>query len=99
MTRKFQFTIFALFVFTVAGHFALTGADSQDQPSEKFFKNIKALKGVPASQIAGLMDSYNKALGVSCDYCHAGNNLADDSKPAHKATVRDILMTREINDK
>jgi class III cytochrome C family protein/photosynthetic reaction center cytochrome c subunit len=76
-----------------------TSAQPQDQPAEKFFKNIKALKGVPQGQIAGLMDSYNKALGVSCDYCHAAGNLADDSKPAHKASVRDIMMTREINDK
>jgi hypothetical protein len=45
------------------------------------------------------MDSYNKALGVSCDYCHAAGNLADDSKPAHKSSVRDIMMTREINEK
>ena len=99
MTRRFKLTICALFVLAVAGPFAFTNAGAQDQPAEKFFKNIKALKGVPVSQIAALMDSYNKALGVSCDYCHVAGNLPDDSKPAHKSSVRDILMTREINDK
>src|ERR1700759_3193657 len=99
MTRRLKLTICALFVLAVVGPFALTNAGSQDQPAEKFFKNIKALKGVPSSQIAALMDSYNKALGVSCEYCHVAGNLPDDSKPAHKSSVRDILMTREINDK
>src|SRR6185503_721044 len=99
MIRRFKLVLFALFCFLIAGQFIWTSAQAQDQPAEKFFKNIKALKGVPQSQIAGLMDSYNKALGVSCDYCHVAGNLADDSKPAHKSSVRDIQMTREINDK
>ena len=99
MVRRFKLVLFALFCLSIAGQFIWNDAQAQDQPAEKFFKNIKALKGVPRGQIAGLMDSYNKALGVDCDYCHLGSNLADDSKPAHKATVRDIMMTREINDK
>jgi hypothetical protein len=99
MVKRFKLTLLALFCFVVAGQFLWTRVDAQDQPAEKFFKNIKALKGVPAGQIAGLMDSYNKALGVSCEYCHVAGNLADDGKPAHKSSVRDITMTREINEK
>jgi len=75
------------------------GASSQDSPAEKFFKNIQALKGVPASRIAGLMDGYNKALGVSCEYCHVPGDLSSGDKPTHKASVRDIRMTSEINEK
>ena len=100
MVRRFKLTLFGLFCFLAAGQFVGTGVYSQDQPAEKFFKNIKALKGVPYSQIAGLMDSYNKALGVGCEYCHvSGADLPNDSKPAHKASVRDIMMTAEINKK
>src|SRR6185436_16258435 len=99
MVRRFKLVLFALFCLSIAGHFIWNDAQAQDQPAEKFFKNIKALKGVPSSQIAGLMDSYNKALGVSCDYCHVAGDLPNDSKPTHKLSVRDITMTREINDK
>ena len=99
MVRRLKLTLFALFCFVAAGQFALTGAMSQDKPAEKFFKNIQALKGIPSSQIAGLMNDYSKALGVSCEYCHVEGDLAKADKPTHKATVRDIMMTREINDK
>jgi hypothetical protein len=99
MVRRLKLLLLALFCFAIAGHFVWKSAQAQDQPAEKFFKNIKALRGVPSSQIAGLMDSYNKALGVSCEYCHVAGDLPNDSKPAHKLSVRDITMTREINDK
>lgn len=99
MIRRFKLTLFAGFCFVAASQFITTGAFSQDSPAEKFFKNIQALKGVPASQIAGLMDNYNKALGVSCEYCHVAGDLAKSDKPTHKLSIRDIQMTREINDK
>jgi hypothetical protein len=99
MTRRFQLTICALFVLSVAGHFALTSAgqqDPKDPPAEKFFKNIKALNGLPASEVLKQMIAYDKALGVDCDYCHTFPDLADDSKPAHKDARHDILMTGKI---
>ncbi|HSE38373.1 MAG TPA: photosynthetic reaction center cytochrome c subunit family protein [Blastocatellia bacterium] len=99
MIRGFKLTLFALFCFFAVGQYIGTGASSQDPPAEKFFKNIQALKGIPAGRIAGLMDSYNKALGVSCEYCHVAGDLSKADKPTHKTTVRDILMTREINEK
>ena len=103
MARRFKLTLLALFCFVAAGQIALTtatsGATPQDPPAEKFFKNIQALKGVPTSKIAGLMNDYSIALGVSCAYCHVEGDLSKADKPAHKSTVRDILMTREINDK
>ena len=99
MVRRFKLILFAAFCFIVAGQFVWTNAEPQDPPAEKFFKNIKALKGVPQSQIGALMDSYNKALGVGCNYCHVAGDLPNDTKPEHKSTVRDIMMTREINDK
>lgn len=99
MLKRLKMTLFALFCFLAAGQFVGKGAYSQDAPAERFFKNIQALKGVPAGQIASLMDNYNKALGVSCEYCHVAGDLSKADKPAHKSSVRDIMMTREINDK
>jgi Class III cytochrome C family len=99
MIKGFKLTLVAAFCFLAVGQFLETGAYSQDPPAEKFFKNIQALKGIPASRIAGIMDSYNKALGVSCEYCHVAGDLTKADKPAHKLSVRDIMMTREINEK
>jgi hypothetical protein len=99
MIRGFKLTLIALFCFLAAGQFIGTGAQSQDMPAERFFKNIQALKGVPMSRIGGLMDSYNKALGVTCEYCHVSGDLSKGDKPAHKVSVQEIIMTREINEK
>ena len=99
MVRRFKLILLALFCFVAAGQFAWTAVQAQDPPAEKFFKNIQALKGVPTSKIAGLMNDYTTALGVSCAYCHVEGDLAKADKPAHKLAVRDIQMTREINEK
>jgi hypothetical protein len=99
MIRRLKLTLFALFCLLVAGQFLWIDAEAQDIPAEKFFKNIKALKGLSAGQVSALMVSYNEALGVDCFYCHVEGNPADESKPAHKMTMRDIAMTREINEK
>src|SRR5215470_16114089 len=45
------------------------------------------------------MDAYNKAVGVNCEYCHVAGALEKADKPAHKLAVRDIQMTRDINQK
>lgn len=70
---------------------------AQDLPAEKVFKNIQALKGVPANQIPTLMESYNRALGVNCEYCHVAGALEKADKAPHKLAVRDIQMVRDIN--
>jgi Photosynthetic reaction centre cytochrome C subunit len=42
--------------------------------------------------------SYNSALGVGCEYCHAGNDLADTSKPTFEFAQRMERMVRGLND-
>ncbi|HLG16638.1 MAG TPA: photosynthetic reaction center cytochrome c subunit family protein [Blastocatellia bacterium] len=74
-------------------------AAQQDVPAERFYKNIQVLKGVPANRIVAMMAGINTALGVNCDYCHSMDALEKSDKPAHKAAVRDLLMTRDINDR
>jgi Photosynthetic reaction centre cytochrome C subunit len=68
---------------------------------EQKYKNIQALKGVPASQMRPLMNLISASLGMKCDECHVktGNTMEwekDDN--AHKVTARKMItMTMDIN--
>jgi hypothetical protein len=95
MVRTLKLCLLAGF-FVVLGGFGLRGL-AQDVPAERVYKNIQALKGIPAGQIPNIMSAYNAALGVNCDYCHTMGALEKADKPAHKLALRDIQMTRDIN--
>ncbi len=74
-------------------------AAEADPPSEKEFKNIQVLKGMPSSQMASLMHVMRASLGVRCDYCHVieGDRYDLDTKP-EKETSREMMrMVFEIN--
>lgn len=98
MIRYLKLASVAFFCFVIASTFLWTTTEAwqKDTPAEKVFKNIKALKGIPASQMTPLMEHFNKALGVECTYCHVENALEKGDKPAHKKTVAEITMTRQI---
>ncbi|HEX8172266.1 MAG TPA: photosynthetic reaction center cytochrome c subunit family protein [Thermoanaerobaculia bacterium] len=68
-----------------------------DKPMEQTKKNIKALNGVPSSQLIPLMTVMANSLGVTCNYCHEPA-WESDAKPAKEAARRMIRMTRAIND-
>jgi hypothetical protein len=75
-------------------------AGKEDQPSEKVFKNIQMLKGVPAGQLVKIMESgFAPALGVRCSYCHDPKNWASDDKDEKKVAREMMRMSRDINDK
>ena len=70
------------------------------------FKNLQVLpKNISADSLNGIMDSYKKALGVNCGFCHVmkdKNGLedyaSDDNR--HKNQARDMMrMTMDINKK
>ena len=43
------------------------------------YKNLKVLpKNISEAALDKIMDSYNVALGVTCDYCHTKNNKTSD---------------------
>ena len=65
--------------------------------AEEQFKNIQALKGIPAEQIIPSMQFIAASLGVECDYCHVhGSMEKDDKKP--KVTARKMMaMMMAIN--
>jgi cytochrome c553 len=74
----------------------LTKADKK-KPSGKFFKNVKLLKAVPAGELALVMKGFNKALGVSCDFCHVKDKFEADDKPT-KVSARGMLeMVTALN--
>ena len=55
--------------------------------AEEEFKNIQALKGIPAEQVIPSMQFIAASLGVECEYCHVAHaNEKDDKKP--KVTAR-----------
>lgn len=63
--KKIQ-TLFALAALIALGIAATT------PPRNTSFKNLKVLpQDISEKQLDSLMDSYNKALNVSCDFCHS----------------------------
>ena len=73
--------------------------DRANAPAESVFKNIKVMKGIPASRFLNIMNKgFGQSLGVSCGNCHVmgGKWDADDKKD--KQIARDMWnMTQTIN--
>jgi photosynthetic reaction center cytochrome c subunit len=65
--------------------------------AEEQFKNIQALKGIPADQVIPSMQFIAASLGVECEYCHVEHaNEKDDKKT--KVTARKMInMMMAIN--
>jgi hypothetical protein len=74
-------------------------AGKEDQPAETIFKNIQALKGVPAGRFLDTMEGFSHALGTNCKKCHDTENFASDDKDDKKVARHMIAMTRDINEK
>ena len=68
----------------------------EDQPAEKVFKNIQALKGMRAGDLQGAMSFIASSLNVDCDYCHRQDFSKDVTK--QKLRAREMIrMVRQIN--
>lgn len=76
------------------------GAQSEQPPKDKtageYYKNIKILKDIPASDLLPGMRYMTTALGVKCDYCHV-NPFAKDAKPEKETARRMMTMLTAIN--
>jgi hypothetical protein len=74
---------------------------SADQPVEATRKNIKALNGLPESQLFLAMNFIGDSLGVHCDYCHVKSGdkwlWESDEKPQKAAGLAMIRMVLAIN--
>ena len=70
---------------------------SHPKLAEEQFKNIQALKGIPADQLIPSMQFISASLGVECEFCHVHGSMdKDDKKP--KVTARKMIaMVLTIN--
>jgi tetratricopeptide (TPR) repeat protein len=80
---------------------------AQTQHTETF-KNLQVLpKDIPPDQLRALMNSFTRALGVRCVYCHVGEegkpfrdeDFPKDDKPTKLKARAMLKMTQDINDK
>jgi len=84
---------------------ALAGgqAASAEKPlmAESVFKNVQALKGIPADEFMGTMSAFSAALGESCETCHDGSGgwatYALDTIPRKRTARRMVAMMAAIN--
>lgn len=72
-----------------------------EETMEQKYKNIQALKGLPASQMRAMMNYISASLGMGCADCHVKNGdqwafEKDDNN--HKVIARRMItMTMDIN--
>lgn len=62
-------------------------AGQEGKPAETVFKNIQTLKGLEAARLLRAMNSYSRALGVSCTTCHRGQLKPETELPEAKPKV------------
>lgn len=97
MSKKL-ITILVLTAFVVLGIAAA-------KPPEGTHKNLQVLpKDISDQKLDSMMDSYNKALGIGCGFCHspAKNNadsldFAIDENPMKENARKMMRMTIDIN--
>ena len=65
--------------------------------AEQQFKNIQALKGVPAEQLLPTMQFISASLGVECDFCHVDRQMDKDDKKEKQTARKMIAMQLAIN--
>lgn len=89
---------------------AIAGARAQSAPAkaspenaaalklaEEEYKNIQALKGIPAEQVIPSMQFIAASLGVECEYCHVERAFEKDDKKPKVTACKMIAMMMTIN--
>lgn len=86
-----------------AGAPQLARAQAADQKTgdqktaEQVFKNITALKGIPADELMPTMQFMAASLGVQCTFCHVQGKMDADDKGPKRTARQMIAMTMAIN--
>ena len=65
--------------------------------AEEQFKNIQALKGIPADQLIPAMQFITASLGVDCEFCHVHDKMDSDDKKPKKIARQMITMMFDID--
>jgi len=75
-------------------------------PGQPKWKNLKILpKDLTQFEMNKIMDKYEQALGVKCNFCHVMNKETGvhsyelDDKPEKEMARKMILLTNDINQK
>src|SRR3989449_9344164 len=63
--------------------------------AEAAFKDIKVLQGTPADQLIPTMQFFEGSLGVTCNYCHLPDRVANT--PIKETARQMISMVKAIN--
>lgn len=70
-------------------------AATQEPPRPK---NLKVLRAdIPQPELAAIMKSQAKALGVKCDFCHVQGDASKDDKPKKMRAREMMKMTMDLN--
>jgi hypothetical protein len=85
--------------------FFFIGIAAMEEPAGEF-KNLQVLpKNITHDSLDKIMDSYNAALGVNCNFCHVKDKNSEalimekDDKPEKEITRNMMRMTMDINKK
>jgi hypothetical protein len=84
--------------------FVVIGIAASKPPQEKY-KNLKVLpKNISEQTMDSVMNEFEKALGVGCDFCHvkpadstANWDMSLDDKPEKNIARKMIEMSNKIN--
>jgi len=81
---------------------AQTPGSSMTLPSDKYFKNVKAITGVPVDEFMQEMGLYSAALSMCCGDCHVGAGTdnpdwASDKNPRKIIARQMQFMVKAIN--
>ncbi len=69
----------------------------KEKTTDEVFKNIKVLKGMPASQLMPTMHFFEASLGFDCSNCHVRGHMDSDKKPEKRKARKMIKMMEAIN--
>lgn len=76
---------------------AVSGTGASPKLAEEEYKNIQALKGIPAEQVIPSMQFIAASLGVECEYCHVPHQMDKDDKKTKVTARKMINMMMAIN--
>lgn len=98
MSSKKIYVIFGLFAFVLLGLAAVQAPVQKE-------RNLKVLpKDISDAKLDSIMESYNTALGVKCEFCHVKKKVfpgdfdyAADTEPMKEEARKMMRMTIYIN--